>query len=559
MMRPMVRHSASALMLGVVVSLFSTAAWAQAQLQAPALPSAVQIPGAAKAAPAIAQVLEQGKELETQRRWAEAFALYEDTNRLNPGQVEVEARLDVAKMHFDIGRRYADSSFRRTVSSLSDTDALELYTDAANKLQSHYVQIPDWASLVNRGTADLEIAMADSTFQQNNLGPINPDRVNLYLRELRKQQAQHPVHSLNDARNAVWNAAQMAQLHLQMKPAAAMLEFTAAMLGGLDEYSSFLTSSQLNDLYSQIEGNFVGLGVELKAADGALLIVNVIHNSPAERAGIKAGDKIVSVGGRTTADLTTDKAAELLQGAEGSTVDLAVVTGDQESRPLTIRRQHVDVPSVDDVHMADNDFGIGYFKLTCFQKTTNHDVDVALTQLRQQGMKSLIIDLRGNPGGLLTSAVEVADKFIDQGGIVSTRGRSAGEDYNYNAHGSAAWHLPMVVLIDGDSASAAEILSGALKDHQRATIVGVKSYGKGSVQGIFPLSIGGAGVRLTTAKFYSPNGHAFSHVGVTPDKTVEVVAKPIDGHITLPVSTGTPDDPFINAGLQAARRQVAQR
>ena len=155
--------------------------------------------------------------------------------------------------------------------------------------------------------------------------------------------------------------------------------------------------------------------------------MNVIHNSPAERAGIKSGDKIVSVGGRTTADLTTDKAAELLQGSEGSTVDLAVVTGDQDPRPLTIRRQHVDVPSVDEVQMLDKDFGIGYFKLTCFQKTTNHDVDVALFQLRQQGMRSLIIDLRGNPGGLLTSAVEVADKFIDQGGIVSTRGRRQGK------------------------------------------------------------------------------------------------------------------------------------
>jgi carboxyl-terminal processing protease len=559
MTRPMVRQSAFALVLGVVVSFFSSAVWAQAQLAAPTIQPAVQVPGATKAAPAIAQVLEQGKELESQRRWAEAYALYDDTNRLNPGQSELESRLDVAKMHFDVGRRYADSSFRRTVSSLSDTDALELYTDAANKLQSHYVQVPDWANLVNRGTADLEIALADQTFQETNIGQINPDRVNLYLRELRKQQAQHPVHSLNDARNAVWNAAQMAQLHLTMKPAATMMEFTAAMLGGLDEYSSFLSSGQLNDLYSQIEGNFVGLGVELKAADGALLIVNVIHNSPAERAGIKPGDKIVSVGGRTTGDLTTDKAAELLQGVEGSTVDLAVVTGDADPRPLTIRRQHVDVPSVDDVRMVDNDFGVGYFKLTCFQKTTNHDVDTALWQLRQQGMRSLIIDLRGNPGGLLTSAVEVADKFIDQGGIVSTRGRSAGEDYNYNAHGSAQWHMPLVVLIDGDSASAAEILSGALKDHQRATIVGVRSYGKGSVQGIFPLTIGGAGVRLTTAKFYSPNGHAFSHVGVTPDKEVQTAAKPIDGHIALPVSTGTADDPFLNAGLQVLRRRVAER
>ena len=216
-------------------------------------------------------------------------------------------------------------------------------------------------------------------------------------------------------------------------------------------------------------------------------------------------------------------------------------------------------PASTTLRIVDNDFGIGYFKLTCFQKTTNHDVDTALWQLRQQGMRSLIIDLRGNPGGLLTSAVEVADKFIDQGGIVSTRGRSQGEDFNYNAHGGAQWRMPLVVLIDGDSASAAEILAGALKDHQRATIVGTRSYGKGSVQGIFPLSIAGAGVRLTTAKFYSPNGHAFAHVGVAPDTEVQVAAKPIDGRIALPVSTGTADDPFLNAGLQAARRQVAQR
>lgn len=560
MTRLTVRRSAGALLLGFIVSLFATAASAQSRIPLQPSQSTVQIPVSAQAAPeAIASALEQGKTLETQRRWAEAFALYEDTNRLNPGQAELEQRLDLAKIHFDIGRRYADSSFRRSTSALSDTDALELYTDAANKLQSHYVQNPDWAGLVNRGTTDLEIALAESTFLESTIGQINPDRINLYLRELRKQQAQHPVRSLNDARNAVWNAAQMAQLHLGLKPAATMLEFTAAMLGGLDEYSAFLTSGQLNDLYSQIEGNFVGLGVELKASDGALLIVNVIHNSPAERSGIKPGDRIVSVGGRSTADLNTDKAAELLQGPEGSNVNLAVVTGSEPPRQLTIRRQHVDVPSVDDIKIVDADFGIGYFKLTCFQKTTNHDVDAALWQLNKQGMRSLVIDLRGNPGGLLTSAVEVADKFIDQGGIVSTRGRSSGEDFNYNAHGNAAWRMPLVVLIDGDSASAAEILAGALKDHHRATIVGTKSYGKGSVQGIFPLSVAGAGVRLTTAKFYSPNGHAFSRVGVEPEVRVQVAAKPIDGHATLPVSIGTADDPFLNAALQTARRQVAQR
>ena len=153
------------------------------------------------------------------------------------------------------------------------------------------------------------------------------------------------------------------------------------MFGGLDEYSSFLSGGQLNDLYSQIEGNFVGLGVELKAADGALLIVNVIHNSPAERGGIKPGDKIVNVGGQSTSDVNTDKASEMLQGPEGSTVELAVVTGDDTPRQLTIRREHVDVSSVDDVKIVDRNFGIGYFKLNSFQKTTNSDVDQALSAI----------------------------------------------------------------------------------------------------------------------------------------------------------------------------------
>jgi carboxyl-terminal processing protease len=512
---------------------------------------------------AVASVLDQGRTLESQHRWAEAYALYEDTSRQNYGQSqpELDQRLDLAKMHFDIGRRYADASFRRNVAALSDTESLEMYTDAATKLQAHYVQNPDWAALVNRGMQDLQIALSEPAFRETNQLQAAPDRVDLLLRELRRQQAQHPVHTLNDARSTVWAAAQTAQLHLQLRPSAALLEFTSAMLGGLDEYSAFLSSGQLNDLYSQIEGNFVGLGVELKAADNNLLIVNVIHNSPAERAGIKGGDKIVSVAGRATADLNTDKAAELLQGPEGSTVDLAVVTGDEAPRPLTIRRAHVDVPSVDDVKIIDQDSGVGYFKLTCFQKTTSHDVDAALWQLQRSGMRSLIIDLRGNPGGLLTASVEVADKFINQGSIVSTRGRSPGEDYNYTAQGNATWRLPLVVLIDGDSASAAEILSGALRDYHRATIVGVKSYGKGSVQGIFPLSIGGGGVRLTTAKFFSPLGKAFSHIGVDPDPGYEVhtAAKPVDGHITLPVSTATLDDPFISAGLRAARSQVAQR
>ena len=195
--------------------------------------------------------------------------------------------------------------------------------------------------------------------------------------------------------------------------------------------------------------------------------------------------------------------------------------------------------------------------MTCFQKTTSRDLDAALWKLHREGMRSLIIDLCGNPGGLLTSSVEVADKFVNDGIIVSTRGRNALEDFNYTAHKAGTWHVPLVVLIDENSASASEIFAGAIRDHRRGVLVGRRSYGKGSVQGIFPLGLAGSGVRLTTAKFYSPNGHPISHVGVQPDIQVRVAAKPAPGQ-ELTSLQGS-EEPTLAAGLDAARRQTAER
>jgi carboxyl-terminal processing protease len=160
---------------------------------------------------------------------------------------------------------------------------------------------------------------------------------------------------------------------------------------------------------------------------------------------------------------------------------------------------------------------VAYVRIPAFQKTTARDLETALWDLHAKGMRSLVLDLRGNPGGLLTSSVEVADKFIADGPIVSTRGRSEQENFNYRAHRPGTWRVPLVVLIDGDSASASEIFAAAIKDSRRGTVIGTRSYGKGSVQGIFPLGYAGAGARITTAKFYSPLGNPIANVGVTPD------------------------------------------
>ncbi len=215
------------------------------------------------------------------------------------------------------------------------------------------------------------------------------------------------------------------------------------------------------------------------------------------------------------------------------------------------------MPSIDDARIVDSTFGIAYLKLTCFQKTTTRDLNDALWKLHGVGMKSLIIDLRGNPGGLLTTAVDVVDKFVDRGVIVSTRGRSRQEDASYSARESGTWRVPLVVMIDGDSASASEIFAGAIRDHLRGTLVGERSYGKGSVQGIFPLGQANAGLRLTTAKFYSPKGKPFSGVGVVPDKVVPRRVARVDLDDNQPPAANDADE-ALDAAIHAARQEMAR-
>ncbi len=519
--------------------------------------------GAAPLAPSAASLddlVSRGRTLENQHRWGEALALYEDAYRSNPALPGIEPRIDLARIHYDLGRRCADGSFRRSLTQVDEARALDLYVEVLAKIDTHYVQNADWQHLVARGTLDLEVAVTEPSFATIANLRATPQEIDNFRRDLHRLADGRAVRDRDEARNLVAGAAHLAQSEIGLSPTATIMEYTTGAAGALDEYSMFLTADQLTDLFSQIEGNFVGLGVELKAADGALLIVNVIHNSPAERAGIKGGDRITAVSGRPTRDLSTDAAAEMLQGPEGSTVEITTARGAEAPRDLVLRREHVDVPSIDDVRIIDQAAGVGYLKLTCFEKTTSRDLDTALWQLHNQGLKSLIMDLRGNPGGLLTAAVDVSDKFIDQGNIVSTRGRSPQEDYNYTAHSLGVWRMPLVVLIDGDSASAAEIFAGAIRDHHRGTLVGTRSYGKGSVQGIFPLTVSGAGIRLTTAKFFSPDGHPFSHVGVEPDIMVRQVAKPIAGQAPATAPTGdATNDAILSAGLEAARKQLAQR
>lgn len=513
----------------------------------------VRIPSAALVdQAAIERVLNEGIQLEQARRWAEAISHYEQAVRDYPGQSDLAQRLESARIHFDVVRRYADSSFLRTLAITDERKALDIYAEVLLKIQTHYVGDPDWGELIRQGLANFDVALTDSIYVQRHLPRVPEQQIAAARQELYRTIDPRQARNRHEARDVTAYAARLASQRLGISPTAVIFEFISGATGALDTYSSYLTAAQLEDVYAQIEGNFVGLGIELKADDGALLIVKTIPGSPAAQAGIRARDRIVAVNGQSTRAISTDKAADILKGPEGSTVVVTMERPDGTTLAMKVVRRRVDVPSIENVQILDRNSGVAYLKLTSFQKTTSRDLDSALWKLHRDGMRSLIIDVRGNPGGLLTASVDVADKFVTSGTLVSTRGRSAREDFDYRAHQVGTWRVPLVVLVDRDTASASEIFAGAIRDHRRGEIVGERSYGKGSVQGIFPLQNSKSGLRLTTAKFFAPSGQAISKRGVSPTVAVQTVAKPTGtGQLVLDQPEG---DTVLSAGIEAAKR-----
>ena len=464
--------------------------------------------------------------LEAAGQWPELVSLCETAARKGDLSNELYQRYDLAKIHCDLDRRSAEKAYQEALQNITEGQARQLFIECLGRINSHHVTNPDFHKLISRGCLALQVAISDPRFQSIHARQATPDRIALFQRHIQQIIEGRSIATLTDAETvSIW-IVRAAQSVVGIPPAVTFLEMTAASVGGLDEYSAFLTTGQLNDLYAQIEGNFVGLGVELKSAEDGLLVVHVISGSPAERSGLKAGDHLIGIAGKPIAGMHVDAAAQLLQGPEGSRVTLAVLRGVGPARAMTVGREHVEIPSIEDVELLDRLNGIGYLHITSFQKKTAADLDTAMRQLDAFGMRSLIIDLRGNPGGLLSAAVDVSDLFIDRGLVVATRGRSPEEDFNYTASHSGTWHMPLTLLIDGDSASSSEIFAGAIRDHNRGKIIGSRSYGKGSIQGIFPMDVAGVGMRLTTAHFYSPTGQPYSRVGVSPDLWVQQTARP---------------------------------
>ncbi len=294
------------------------------------------------------------------------------------------------------------------------------------------------------------------------------------------------------------------------------------MLQSLDPYSAYLTPDRFKDLEEGTSGEFGGLGMEITVKDGVLTVVSPLEDTPASAAGIEAGDQIIEINGKSTSKMVEFEAVKLLRGPVGTSVKIKVKKkADSSTKVIKLERSIIYIKSVKSELLDGN---LGYVKLIQFQDKTSDELKNAIKKLQQENndkLQGLILDLRNNPGGLLTQAVEVVDEFIDEGIIVSVKGRNSNQNLDYYATKSAETHeFPIVVLVNNGSASASEVVAEALQDYERSTIVGTKTFGKGSVQTIIRLE-DGSGLKITTAKFYAPSGRSINNVGVVPDIIIE--------------------------------------
>jgi carboxyl-terminal processing protease len=464
-------------------------------------------------------VLRNGRTLENEGRWGEALTIYQSALKSAPENELLKTRRAVSRIHYDLQRRYSNKGFLRTINHCDGTKAAHVYAEILLKIQNYYVDQPDWAELASYGLTSLEVALLSPEFRNQHVPNFTPSDVEAEIRNLRSIADQTIVSSRQDAYLFANAISRSLESRIGLCPQATQYEFICGAISALDPYSAFMTGDQYSETMSQIEGNFVGLGVELKTNTNELEIVSVIPGGSADIGGLIKGDRILSVDRKRVDDVGSERAADMLRGTEGSSVILTIDRGNG-AQSLTLTRRRVEIPSVDNVSIVDAQNGVGYIRLTNFQKTTVRDFDAALWKLHRKGMRSLIVDVRGNPGGLLPASVDLANRFVTNGVIVSTRGRNTLENHTYRANLERTWRVPLVVLIDQNSASASEIFAAAIADHKRGKIVGTKSYGKGSVQGIFPLSVAGGGVRLTTAHFYSPQGRKINNAGVEADFNV---------------------------------------
>jgi carboxyl-terminal processing protease len=470
----------------------------------------------------------RGARLEEKSAWAEACRCYEDILRKERGNPIAREgyRRSLRRLH--LSTRHADASYRRSIERLAPSQSLEIYEQVLSILRRAY---PDRArtnpqQLFQNGLDEMRLALDEPLFQRHQMSGVKPAAIEAFQKRLATWSAR--ITTLGEARDEVLLVICSAPKEgIALRPAlvsALTLEFAAGACNTLDEFSSFLTPGSMASVQAALKGKLLGVGIELGVVAERLTVTRVYAKSPAALAGFVKGDHVVKIAGINVENLPPDVAAERLRGAKGTSVEVEIA---RSKKAIRLSRRSFPVSSVE-YQALPLAYGLqyGYLRIHHFQDSTLQEVKDALAAMSKPGdpLRGLVLDLRGNPGGVFKSAVAVAELFLGEGIIVV--GQSPIEDFNraYKADNPAASQIPAVVLIDGDTASAAEVLAAALKEsrpaHSPTLLLGQTTFGKGSIQYIIPLEKSPleklAGIRLTVARFLSPSSSPVTGRGIAP-------------------------------------------
>jgi carboxyl-terminal processing protease len=495
--------------------------------------------------PSHAIYLVAAREAETGRRWFEACQQYEAVLREDRGHVEASAGYARCLRRLHLVNRHHDPAYRAAIGKLSYLDALDVYVQVLQKLSDYYVDRhkTDLTFLFQQGVAEFRFALEEDCFLNQYLVPDAAREAISALRPKLDGLAYAKVKTLSDARQQMIAAIKVSQEVVVLLPRPArefficlmVMEFACGACNGLDEYTLFVTPRSLRPS-APARNKAAGIGIELAVVDQKLRVSRVYPKGPA-RDVLFRHDQVVAINGQPVG-LNAEDAADQLRGEHGSVVHLEVVSAtDGLSRSVKLLRRILPVPSVDyELLFQPEDplLPIGRIRITHFRESTVQEVREALAQLQTDGIKALILDLRGNPGGQFKASVQVAGLFLGEAVIAVTHSplKSRNPDLNF---ADREWRtevqnpflLPLVVLIDSETASAAEVLAGALKDHKRAELIGQTTFGKGSIQSVFTLDAKApGGIQITFARFYSPVPRPFGERGVCPDLVREATHEP---------------------------------
>ena len=428
------------------------------------------------------------------------------------------------KIQREITSRFSDPKMLSFMSRTSMQELTSLYHEASRMIDARHVSPIGYEARVENAVRNIVAALDNATFLKATGAVSQSATIQQTQNELLQAVRYQPARSATDAVGMMQWTANLLNKRLGVRQEAVALEFFNGMVDSLDKYSAFMPVASgyspgagLKPVRTAgLEERIVGIGVEMESHAQGAIIVGIVDNSPASELKLQEGDLIVAVNRESVRGLDLNTLAGKLGGPSGRKITLDIDRNGQLFRGSLTRRS-IYVSSVTGTKMIDVRNKVGYVRLKQFSASSRKDLEAAMWKLYRQGMKSLVLDLRGNPGGLLDQAIEVSNLYVPHGTIVSTKGRNLSDNTSETATYEKTWSTPLVVLVDDNSASASEILAAAIQENGRGVVVGRRSYGKGTVQTHFPLQTVSGQLKLTTAKFYSPQGREMAGSGVTPD------------------------------------------